>query len=225
MLKVALNLAVLAGRHRPAGRLLADVAEPGPSLPAGHARLHTGRAGVVARAVDRQPAARCRMTRRTASPTTRPRPPWASRSSSMPASARTARSRAPPATRRSWPSPMACRARAASARRRAAPCPCSAPPTAPFLFWDGRKDSQWAQAPGAAGERRSSTAATAACTPMLIADHYRAEYEAIFGPLPDPRGHGAVPSIRRAGRRPQSRAASWDVHEPLRTAMRSPPST
>ena len=55
---------------------------------------------------------------------------------------------------------------------------------APFLFWDGRKDSLWAQALGPLespvehGGSRDQYA-------KLIATGYRAEYEGIFGPLPD----------------------------------------
>ncbi len=57
----------------------------------------------------------------------------------------------------------------------------------PWLFWDGRKDSQWAQATGPLenpvehGGNRTQYA-------RLIDQHYRAEYEAIFGPLPDLSG-------------------------------------
>jgi cytochrome c peroxidase len=57
----------------------------------------------------------------------------------------------------------------------------------PWQFWDGRKDSQWAQALGPlesavehGGDRTQYV--------HLLAAHYRAEYEAIFGPLPDLRG-------------------------------------
>src|SRR5688572_24060135 len=55
---------------------------------------------------------------------------------------------------------------------------------APFLFWDGRKDSQWSQALGPLespvehGGDRTQFA-------HLIAAHYRAPYETLFGPLPD----------------------------------------
>jgi cytochrome c peroxidase len=55
---------------------------------------------------------------------------------------------------------------------------------APFLFWDGRKDSQWSQALGPMespvehGGDRTQYA-------HLIAEHYGAAYEALFGPLPD----------------------------------------
>jgi cytochrome c peroxidase len=54
----------------------------------------------------------------------------------------------------------------------------------PWLFWDGRKDSVWSQALGPLedavehGGNRSRYA-------HLIQAHYRAEYEAIFQPMPD----------------------------------------
>lgn len=53
----------------------------------------------------------------------------------------------------------------------------------PWFFWDGRKDSQWAQALGPLespvehGGNRTQYA-------HLIEQYYKAEYEAIFGPLP-----------------------------------------
>jgi cytochrome c peroxidase len=53
----------------------------------------------------------------------------------------------------------------------------------PFLFWDGRKDSLWAQALGPLespvehGGSREQYA-------TVIAAHYRADYEAIFGMMP-----------------------------------------
>ncbi|HYC88668.1 MAG TPA: cytochrome c peroxidase [Thermoanaerobaculia bacterium] len=66
----------------------------------------------------------------------------------------------------------------------------------PFLFWDGRKDSQWAQALGpleSAVEHGGSRAQYA----HTIAEHYRDDYERLFGPLPDfaaiPRAAGPVP--------------------------------
>lgn len=54
---------------------------------------------------------------------------------------------------------------------------------APWLFWDGRKDSQWAQALGpleSAVEHGGDRTQYA----HLVAAAYRAEYESIFGPLP-----------------------------------------
>ena len=63
----------------------------------------------------------------------------------------------------------------------------------PWLFWDGRADSQWAQALGpleSAVEHGGSRTQYA----HVVQEHYRAEYEAVFGALPDLNG---LP--RRAG--------------------------
>jgi cytochrome c peroxidase len=54
----------------------------------------------------------------------------------------------------------------------------------PWQFWDGRKDSQWAQAL-APMESVVEHGGTRTQYAQLIANHYRKEYEAIFGPLPD----------------------------------------
>lgn len=54
----------------------------------------------------------------------------------------------------------------------------------PWQFWDGRKDSQWAQAL-APLESPVEHAGTRAQYALLIAEHYRSEYEAVFGLLPD----------------------------------------
>ena len=70
----------------------------------------------------------------------------------------------------------------------------------PWLFWDGRKDSQWAQALGpleSAVEHGTDRAQIA----HLIEVHYADQYAALFGPLPtldavpdhaSPNGLGAV---------------------------------
>lgn len=76
----------------------------------------------------------------------------------------------------------------------------------PWQFWDGRKDSQWAQAL-APLESAVEHGGTRAMYAHLIAEHYRAEYESIFGPLPDlsdperfPASAGPVddPAVRAA---------------------------
>lgn len=54
----------------------------------------------------------------------------------------------------------------------------------PFLFWDGRKDSLWAQALGPL-ESPVEHGGTRAQYAHAMADHYRSEYEAVFGPLPN----------------------------------------
>jgi cytochrome c peroxidase len=72
----------------------------------------------------------------------------------------------------------------------------------PWMFWDGRKDSLWSQALGPLedsvehGGNRTRFA-------RVLATHYRGEYEALFGKLPDlsalpqdagPSGNAAVQS-------------------------------
>jgi cytochrome c peroxidase len=62
--------------------------------------------------------------------------------------------------------------------------PITATSYSPFLFWDGRKDSQWAQALGPL-ESAVEHGGTREQYARVIAEHYRADYERIFGPLPD----------------------------------------
>ncbi len=82
--------------------------------------------------------------------------------------------------------------------------PIAATSRSPFLFWDGRKDSQWAQALGPL-ESPVEHGGTRAQYAHLVAAQYRAEYEALFGPLPD---LAAVPAV--AGPvADRSAAAAW----------------
>jgi cytochrome c peroxidase len=85
----------------------------------------------------------------------------------------------------------------------------------PWLFWDGRKDSQWAQALGPL-ESPVEHGGTRAQYARLIAEHYRAEYQAVFGPLPDlpslPPSAGPVPD-------PAARAAWERLSESERDAV------
>lgn len=62
--------------------------------------------------------------------------------------------------------------------------PIAAAARAPFLFWDGRKDSLWSQALGPL-ESAVEHGGTRAQYARTIAAHHRGEYEAVFGPLPD----------------------------------------
>ncbi len=68
-------------------------------------------------------------------------------------------------------------------------------------FWDGRADSLWAQ-PLQAIESEQEMDFTRAEVAHFVAAHYRAEYEAVFGPLPDLQ---AVPARARPG------LAVWDA--------------
>jgi len=71
----------------------------------------------------------------------------------------------------------------------------------PFLFWDGRKDSLWAQALGPL-ESPVEHGGTRAQYAHVVADVYARDYEQIFGALPDlsrvPRSAGPVPDLEAA---------------------------
>jgi cytochrome c peroxidase len=79
----------------------------------------------------------------------------------------------------------------------------------PWLFWDGRKDSQWAQALGPM-ENPVEHGGNRVLYAHLIAEFYSDEYTALFGPLPElsnlPRNAGPVTD-------PEA-AANWDAMSP-----------
>jgi cytochrome c peroxidase len=60
--------------------------------------------------------------------------------------------------------------------------PIAATAYSPFLFWDGRKDSQWAQALGPL-ESPVEHGGTREQYAKVIAGHYRADHEEIFGAM------------------------------------------
>ena len=62
--------------------------------------------------------------------------------------------------------------------------PIAATARSPFLFWDGRKDSMWSQALGPL-ESAVEHGGTGALYAHAVGRHYRTDYEAVFGPLPD----------------------------------------
>ncbi|HEX6035387.1 MAG TPA: cytochrome c peroxidase [Anaerolineales bacterium] len=76
----------------------------------------------------------------------------------------------------------------------------------PWLFWDGRKDSQWAQALGPL-ENPVEHGGNRTLYAHLIAEFYAEEYTALFGPLPDlsrlPRNAGPVAD--------SDAAANWEA--------------
>lgn len=75
----------------------------------------------------------------------------------------------------------------------------------PFLFWDGRKDSLWAQALGpleSAVEHGGDRTQYA----HLVAARYAADYAAVFGPLPD---LDALPALAGPLADPGA-AAAWE---------------
>ncbi|MGE0865328.1 MAG: cytochrome-c peroxidase [Vicinamibacterales bacterium] len=65
--------------------------------------------------------------------------------------------------------------------------PIAATSRSPFLFWDGRKDSLWAQALGPL-ESPVEHGGTRALYARVVSQHYRADYEELFGSLPDLTG-------------------------------------
>ncbi len=79
----------------------------------------------------------------------------------------------------------------------------------PWFFWDGRKDSQWAQALGPL-ENPVEHGGNRTFYAQLVAQHYRAEYESLFGPLPD---LSAFPTNAAAVTDPETLAA-WAVLSP-----------
>ena len=82
----------------------------------------------------------------------------------------------------------------------------------PWLFWDGRKDSQWAQALGPL-ESPLEHAGTRTQYAHLIARFYRSEYEALFGPLPDLSDPARFPPSAGPVKNPGARAA-WEAMSP-----------
>jgi cytochrome c peroxidase len=92
--------------------------------------------------------------------------------------------------------------------------PIASTARAPFLFWDGRKDSLWAQALGPL-ESPVEHGGTRAQYARVVSERYRAEYEAVFGPLPD---LSAVPaSAGPAGNESEVRAW-WALRDEQRDA-------
>jgi len=62
-----------------------------------------------------------------------------------------------------------------------------------WFFWDGRKDSLWSQALGPIENNVEHGFTRTACA-YLITMHYRHEYEAIFGKIPDIKNSVASPA-------------------------------
>lgn len=62
--------------------------------------------------------------------------------------------------------------------------PLAAAGHAPFTFWDGRKDSLWSQALGPLEDPVEHGGSRLAYA-HLVRAHYRVQYEALFGPLPE----------------------------------------
>ena len=79
----------------------------------------------------------------------------------------------------------------------------------PWLFWDGRKDSQWAQALGPM-ESAVEHGGNRTLYAHLIAEFYADKYTALFGPLPDLSG---LPNSAGPVADPEA-AANWEAMSP-----------
>ncbi|MEP7173022.1 MAG: cytochrome c peroxidase [Aestuariivirga sp.] len=79
----------------------------------------------------------------------------------------------------------------------------------PFFFWDGRKDSQWSQALGPL-ESPAEHGADRTMIAQLIAANYRADYEAVFGNLPD---FGKLPAHAAPAGAPEA-VSAWQALAP-----------
>jgi cytochrome c peroxidase len=82
----------------------------------------------------------------------------------------------------------------------------------PWQFWDGRKDSQWSQAL-APLESAVEHGGARTMYAHLIAGQYRAEYESIFGPMPDFSDQSRFPALAGPVDDPAARTA-WDAMTP-----------
>ena len=82
----------------------------------------------------------------------------------------------------------------------------------PWMFWDGRKDSQWAQAL-APMESAVEHGGTRTQYAHLIDEYYRDEYEVIFGILPDFSDRTRFPNAAGPVDDEATRAA-WDAMTP-----------
>ncbi len=81
-----------------------------------------------------------------------------------------------------------------------------------WFFWDGRADSQWAQALGPL-ENPVEHGGTRTQYAHLVDQYYREEYEAIFGPLPDLSDPARFPASAGPVEDPGARAA-WEAMNP-----------
>jgi len=82
----------------------------------------------------------------------------------------------------------------------------------PWLFWDGRKDSQWSQALGPM-ESPVEHGGTRTQYAHLIDEQYHAQYESVFGELPDFSHRARFPDVAGPVDEPSAHAA-WDAMTP-----------
>lgn len=81
----------------------------------------------------------------------------------------------------------------------------------PWFFWDGRKDSLWSQALGPLESAVEHGGTRLQYVHLIVDDPlYRAEYQALFGPLPDVSNRTRFPETAGPVEDPRARAA-WEA--------------
>ena len=88
----------------------------------------------------------------------------------------------------------------------------------PWQFWDGRKDSQWAQALGPM-ESTVEHGGTRTQYAHLINEHYREAYENLFGALPNANDFARYPEMAGPTDDPEMNAIWESMNEADRTAI------
>jgi cytochrome c peroxidase len=93
--------------------------------------------------------------------------------------------------------------------------PLSGVSRSPWMFWDGRRDSQWAQALVPL-ENLDEHAGTRTAFAHLMMDAFKDRYERIFGPLPDVR---ALPASAGPFGTPEEQSAWWAMTQNQRDGI------
>jgi len=86
--------------------------------------------------------------------------------------------------------------------------PLAAVAQSPWFFWDGRKDSLWSQALGPLEDAVEHGSNRTRIAKVLHAN-YKAEYEALFGPMPNLAGLPDDAGDRKAAQRSAPRGRTW----------------
>jgi cytochrome c peroxidase len=88
----------------------------------------------------------------------------------------------------------------------------------PWFFWDGRADSQWAQALGPL-ESAAEHAGTRTLYARVIASAYRSQYEALFGPMPATATLLRLPAAAMPNGTEAQRVAWSRLSDPMRDSV------
>jgi cytochrome c peroxidase len=87
-----------------------------------------------------------------------------------------------------------------------------------WLFWDGRKDSLWAQALGPIESPVEHGFTRTQCASIIV-EHYKKDYETIFGSLPELSKRDLPPSAKPSADEPASLKAWVSIPEEKKEAV------